>query len=376
MARDLGYFRGVIRGANAYGRQKNWVFQSSSGVPESVDQIREWHASGLIAHIGSEQAAAAVRTLGLPVVNTSNSAPVEGIPRVKTDDVEVGRLAARHLLERGFRHFGYYGYSPHMYSQQRMAGFSELINEAGHQVDHFDLKDHAYHPVENATWGYVDPDLAAWLHGLPKPAGILCFNDGRATLVTDTCRLSGLRVPEDVAVVGVDNDTLFCELCNPPVSSVAIPFERMGYEAAALLDRMMAGEAPPDQPIVLPPGEVVQRASTDTLAIEDQQVLRALRFIRENISRQISVDDVVRVLAISRRSLERRFDQLLKRSPLDEIRRIRLAKVKELLGETDLSMPVVAQRCGFPNAERLSVVFHDLVGMTPTAYRRQYRLYE
>jgi LacI family transcriptional regulator len=192
----------------------------------------------------------------------------------------------------------------------------------------------------------------------------------------DLCRHTGLRVPEDVCVLGVDNDELLTQISHPPVSSITLQTEKIGFESARLLDRLMRCPTTHKQVILVPPGGVIARQSTNLLAIEDQTVLTALRYIREHIHERISVEDLMEVIPVNRRFLERRFREHLGRTPLQEIRRVRIETAKKLLSETDLAMPAIARRSGFSNAERLSSVFHSMTGMTPTQYRRQFRLHD
>ena len=191
--------------------------------------------------------------------------------------------------------------------------------------------------------------------------------------IAEVCRQVGLRVPEDVALVGVDNDDLLCEIARPTLSSVALPTERIGMEAAALVDRLLAGGCPIDLPLLLPPLHVVVRQSSDILALNDAEVVAAIRFIREHAHAPLSVNEVLKAVAISRRSLERRFRIALDRSIWDEIRRAHMERAKTLLVSSDLAIATVAELAGFSDSRQLSMVFRQETGQTPTAYRRQLR---
>ncbi len=210
-----------------------------------------------------------------------------------------------------------------------------------------------------------------WLEKLPKPVGILTANDIPARELADACQRFGLRVPDDVALLGVDNDDLECGLSWPSLSSVATPARRIGYEAAKLLDELMAGKPAPREPMFLPPIAVVTRQSTDTLAIDDPAVVAALRFIRAHATGKICVDDVVGHAVEGRRMLEYKFRDFVGHTILKEIRRVRVERVKELLRDTDLSMPAIARRSGFATPQRMAVVFRETTGLTPSAYRQQ-----
>jgi LacI family transcriptional regulator len=213
-----------------------------------------------------------------------------------------------------------------------------------------------------------------WLLALPKPAAVFSSNDVPARHLAEMCRALGLLVPEEVALLGVDNDELECLLCHPPLSSVVNPAEQIGYEAARLLDRLMSGRQPPRRPIHVPPTHVVTRQSTDIVAVADPDVSQAAAFIRDHAAENIGVADVVLALSMARRRLERRFRGCLGRTILDEIQRVRVERAKHLLAETDLPIPVVANRSGFSTPQRLAAVFRRATGQSPTAYRRQVRL--
>ncbi|MCX7935340.1 MAG: substrate-binding domain-containing protein, partial [Planctomycetota bacterium] len=227
--------------------------------------------------------------------------------------------------------------------------------------------------ADNADSEREKIELLDWLRALGRPAGILAANDVRARKLLDICQSAGIKVPEDVAIVGVDNDPLICLTARPTLSSIALPFERIGYEAAELLDRMMHGEALPEKPIVFPPLGVMARDSTDIVAIEDLVVSRALYFLRQHADKDISMDDVANALGVNRRTLERRFAKQVGRSLHQELTRLRIEISRRLLSETDLPMPDVARRSGLTSATQLSVIFRRETGWTPREYRRRFR---
>jgi LacI family transcriptional regulator len=212
------------------------------------------------------------------------------------------------------------------------------------------------------------------LENLPKPVAILADHDVAAHDLADACQQIGLRVPEQAAILGVDNDELECQLAFPPISSVAIPGERIGYEAAWVLDRMLSGHPPPAKPLFLPPLRVVARQSTSTLAVEDPVVAEALHLIRNHVDRRFKVAELADQLIVRRRALEEKFRKILGRSVLEEIHHARIEYAKQLLNETDWKLLQIARRCGFSTPQRLSVVFQKLTGMTPSEYRRQCQL--
>ncbi|MBN2292885.1 MAG: substrate-binding domain-containing protein [Pirellulales bacterium] len=227
-----------------------------------------------------------------------------------------------------------------------------------------------WHGRHVPEWDEDQERLAEWVHSLTMPAGIMCCNDVRGQQVLDACHRVHIAVPEEIAVVGVDNEKVLCKLCDPPLSSVAPNPERIGYEAAELLDQLISGKSPGSEERLIPPLYVVTRQSSDTLGIDDTDVASALRFIRENACVGATVEDVVRHVAISRSQLERRFRKYLNHSPHTEIRIVQVKRVKELLMDTDLSLSAIARQAGYVHSEYMSVVFKRLTGQTPGEFRR------
>ena len=283
------------------------------------------------------------------------------------DNRPIATLAAEHLRERGFRHFAYVGVKGRRWSEERQTWFVRSVEAAGftaavHEVDSPGKTAHSGKRQEEA--------LANWLAKLPRPLGVMACYDVCGLRVLAACRQIDASVPEQVAVIGVDDDALLCELADPPLTSVAHDLERIGYEGAALLDQRMAGTAPADSGIrLINPTGVVARQSTDILAIDDRQVAEAIRFIREHACDGINVDDVLRRIPLTRVTLKRRFERFLGRSPKAEIVRLRLERVKKLLAETDFTLATIADLAGFLHPEYMNVVFKQKTGKTPKRYR-------
>jgi LacI family transcriptional regulator len=374
MGQDIGYTREVLRGVQAYGQNRpGWIFRDGPPDPRILAPLREWKPHGIIAHLFDRKVADALVKLRVPVVNTTNTLKELDVPLVEADHVKVGHLAADYFLERGFRHFGYFGSSWTGFSKDREAAFRERVQERGFAVRSC-YAEYLPRPPVAESWKGVDVKVRAWLKALTKPVAILSSNDIPARELAEICRQLELNIPEQVALLGVDNDELECHLCKPILSSIALPSQRIGYEAAKMLHRLMDRRALKRRKIFLPPLRVVTRQSTDTLAIQDNDVAAALAFIRNHAHEEIGVESILEELPMSRRALERKFREQLGRTVLAEIRRVRLEFVKALLSETDLPMPTIAARCGFSGARRLAVVFRQIVGFTPTAYRAQSKL--
>jgi len=374
------YGRGTLLGVAKYVREHGpWsIFLQERGLADvPPNWLKDWVGEGVIARVENQAMAEAIHRLKVPAVDLRYVLPHLKMPSVRTDDVAVSRLACEHLRERGFRHFGFCGFNGADYSDLRCRSFCECVAELG-------LCCHVFinpeQPKVSGTLKYEEQGLvdgervAQWLKRLPKPLGLMACNDIRGQEVLGACRAIGLGVPDEVAVVGVDNDPVLCDLSDPPLSSVIPHTERIGYEAAALLAQMMNGGKPPEQPLVIEPMGIVTRRSTDVLAIEDPHIAAALRFIRDHACEGIDVGDVLRIVPLSRSTLERRFAQVLNRSPKDEILRVRLNRAKQLLADTDFPLWLIAEKIGLDYAEYFSVIFKKKTGLTPGGYRSRSKI--
>lgn len=327
--------------------------------------ISRWDGDGIVARIENKKIAHVIRTLGLPTVDVSSGRHIPSLPWVETDDAAIAELAARHFLDRGFRHFGYCGKRGYNWSRWRESHFGQRIVAAGHAC-------HSFAPRQQR----IDDQIAAiesWLQSLPKPIGILAAYDIRAQHVLDACRNVGFSVPDEVAVLGVDNDELICELVTPPLSSVILDSGRTGYLAADTLARMMRGEHIGPVEVRVAPIGIQLRQSTDVLATDDSQIVRAIQFIRENADRPIQVQDVARAVGASRKGLEARFKSRLNHSVHAEIIRVRIDRIKSLLANTTFKLADIAERIGFEHPEYMNVLFKRETGVTPAAYRASFR---
>ena len=365
------YARGLLHGIVTYIREhKPWsLYLSEHGRGDRPPRwLPDWDGNGIIARIENDAIASALRKLDLPIVDMSAARLVPSLPWFETDDGAVAHLAAEHLLERGFKNFGYAGDGRFNWSKWRGEHFDNCIRAAGRECHH-------YRPTKGFS---VDDeaqiaDLAEWIRGLPKPVGVMACYDLRGQQVLDACRRIGVAVPDEVAVIGVDNDDLLCALADPPLSSVVPNTYRTGYEAAQLLDEMMAGRNVKGETHLIPPLGVLTRQSTDVLAIEDRNIARAVHYIRKNACLGINVQNVLKAVPQSRRLLENRFKKLIGRTPHQEILRVQLARVQELLLETELSLEEIAERAGFSHVEYLSVAFKRELGMPPSKFRAENR---
>lgn len=374
-----GYGRGMLRGIMRYARLHGpWALHVMPGdLAQTLPRMRQWGGSGIIARIDNSQIARTILQSRLPTValdlsdeQLRPSNPLSRLCEVRMDSSAVGRMAAEHLLERGLAHYAYVGATDRVnWCRWRREGFCRRLAEAG-----FDCS--VYEPPRNprdCDWGREVKRLVQWLETLPKPVGLMATNDVRGRQMLDVCMECGLRVPDDVAVVSVDNDELLCELCDPPLSSVQVNTDVGGYETAALLDHLMHGRQRGRKMIEVEPLRVVARRSTEINMIADAEVAAAVEFIRDNSTRPIQVSDVVRCVGLSRRTLELRFQHILGRSILTEIHRCHFDRVKILLLETDMTGERIAAECGFGSESYLGKMFRREFGMTLRQYRTQSR---
>lgn len=369
-----GYLHQVQLGVAQYLAQRpEWICTRILPLHENIANIRGMKFDGVIAYVEPEYVQG-LQQLAIPVVDVSNWMPKQHFPRVLPDDLAIGRLAAGYLRDLGLRHFALLKLPNIPFCDLRRQGFMQTLAQDGFAVEEMPTAGTLTLPKGVAIPPTVDPAMAAWLLSLPKPIGVFGTFESIAAELIESCRQLGIRVPEEVCVLGADNDELTDRFTHPPLSSIALPTEKIGFEAARLLDDLMAGQPAPTQPICLAPIGVITRQSTNLLAIADKDVLDAVRYIRQHIHQSLKVEDVLRAVPVNRRYLERKFKQYIGRSPLQEIRRTRLQMAKELLLNSDLSIPVIAKRSGFPNGERLANVFHQEMGMPPTKYRKQFRL--
>lgn len=371
------YGRRTLFGVARYVREHHpWsIFLQERSLGDTCPAwLKDWEGDGIIARVESRQIAGGIRRLGVPAVDVRYLLRNLGMPSVRPDDVAAAQMAFEHLRERGFHHFAFCGFNGADYSDVRRDSFADCVARAKLPCHIFSdpVKIRKTSTQEYEARGLKDGEFVTrWLESLPKPVGLMACNDIRGQQVLNACRVAGISVPEEVAVIGVDNDEMLCELSDPPLSSVSLDTERIGYEAAAMLDQMIAGKKLKQHLILVQPAGVITRRSTDVLAIEDRHITTATRFIRERACEGIDVSDVLKIVPLSRSTLERRFIKVLGHSPKDEILRTRLARAKQLLAETDFSLAMVADKVGFEHPEYLSVIFKKKTGLTPGEFRVQ-----
>ena len=371
------YGRGVLTGIAAYARaHRNWsIYFHERNLGEPVPKwIESWQGDGIIARVENMQIVSYLVKHNIPAVDLRGLHKMPDVPLVETNDVLVTRFALEHLMERGFQRFGFCGFEGANYSRRRKTFLMQLLAESGMKLATVDSPNpHTADTSRIEASGLLhQEELAEWLMSLEKPVGIIACNDIRALQLLNAARECKIDVPDEVAVVGIDNDTILCNLADPPLSSVEHDTRRIGFEAAVLLDKMMRGYVPTEPRLLIDPLRVVTRQSSDVLAIRDQEVAAAMKFIRERACDGISVDDVVATVPVSRSTLERRFIKGVGRSIKSEINKVRIRRIKELLINTDYKLGAIANKVGFAHAEYMSVLFREAVGMTPGQYRKEH----
>ncbi len=366
---DRGLLQGIARYANERGP---WTFyrepphyQAIDWKKKVTDRLGSGQVDGIIMREPERIEEIIQRKIpGICAPVTKRT--IEGFINIIIDNDAVGEMGAEHLLHCGFRHFAYCGIEGIYWSGKRGEAFQKRIAQAGFPC-------HVYQPPRakgvQALWEKEEPLLVAWLQSLPKPVGIMTCNDDRSQHVLDACHAARIHVPSEVAIVGVDNDEFICRLANPALSSICLNAERVGYRAAQLLDRVMAGEPCREMIIEGLPTHVVARSSTNILLVEDRAVSEAIRYIREHSTRPLQVDDVAEAVALSRRTLQQRFAKAIGRSVHSQILRERVNRITELLVETNLTVAQIAEELNFSSAKQLDRVFTRFQGTTPTTYR-------
>lgn len=366
--------RALLRGIHNYCRQQgHWaLYRPSFPYPRgprhmTLEQLHRWGAHALItresAHI------ATLLPHRWPMVIVPHDQVVDGAINVVSDYPAMGRMAAEHLLERGFVNFAFCTFYRAQWPQQQASGFQERLAQDGFHAETY------FQPKSRKQWRWEDeePLLVEWLQKLPKPVAIMAAPDERASHIVEACKVTGLTIPDEVAVLGVDNDDLICEFSDPPISSIELSTEQAGYDAAAALDSLLHGRPVTEPVVLIRPLYVAPRRSTDVFQIADTNIRHAVEFIRRHAKRSLGVDDVVDVTTLSRRTLQKKFKKLLGHSVLEEIRRARVQEVKHLLIDTNLTVSEIAVALRFPTESHISRYFRQVTGTTPRAFRLEHR---
>lgn len=369
------YGREILLGISRYVRNHGpWsIFTMERGQDDpDPPWLKNWRGQGIITRSKDLKLCQEAALRGIPVVSLRHLHAKPSFPTVFPDQPAIGTRIAAHLLERGFANFGYCGVADQKeWERIRREAYTASIARRGYEVDFYKP---TYFHDSHKNWEKEQRLIGQWILSLKKPVGIMASHDSQGVQLLDACRRVNVRVPDEVAVVSVDNDPVLCELASPPLSSLDQNVQVIGYEAAALLDRMMGGETVPAENYFFDPGEVVVRQSSDIVALEDKQVVKGVQYIRDHaFDKGIEVQAIAKAAGLSRRSLEQRFLDQIGISPMEQVHQIRIRRIKQLLLQTNHTLPVIAELVGFEYNEYMSRFFKKRTGKTPGAYRREHR---
>ena len=361
------YEHGIARGVVRFARERpDWDLYGYGWMFQGMGSLERWDGDGIIARIESARDAERLALRGIPVVDVAGAWTRPGFRQVSNDDGATGRLAGRHLAGLGNRRFGFCGVTGVGWSRARREAFRVTVAPARLSV--FE---------QSLPWWeklHRSQHLDRWLTRLQRPAALFACNDTVGLKTAAACRRLGLAVPSDVAILGVDNEDILCELSVPPLSSIALDLERIGWLAAEALDAILDRRSGRGAAVVVPPREVVDRESTRAITTGDALVDQALTVVRGAPSPgMVSVSQILLSVPCSRRTLEKRFQTALGRSIHQEVIRHRVEAARRLLRDTTLTVAAVAAEVGFANAQRFYTAFRRVQGATPGAYRRSYR---
>lgn len=368
------YDRRIIRGVAKYvaRHRREWSLYVEEDLVARLPDLRAWAGDGVIANFDDRRVAAAVNGLKIPVVGVGGGYGFYNarsrIPYVRTDNRLIARLGAEHLIGLGVQQFAFCSHpatSVNGWAKERADAFEQFVVDAGYPCRVFTGR---YNTVRN--WRRARAALQKWLLDLPRPVGIMACDDSRARHVLQACLEAGIRVPDDVALVGVDNGDIMCKLTQPHLTSIEQGSIGVGYEAAAILDRLMAGKMPKVMSPAVPPVGLVARQSTDIMAVADEDVAKALQYIRRHACNNIQVRDVLSVVSMSRTGLEIKFQKALGRTVHEEIRRVRIEAAKQLLTTTNIPIKEVAGQVGASSVQYFSAMMRSVTGQTPGQIRK------
>lgn len=372
---STGWGRRLIRGIDTYAlKLGHWHLRvEPRGRSEQLLLPKDWSGDGVIARISTQRMFQSLRTLDVPIVNVS-AIEIEDChyPRVISDYPAAARLIAEHFLDRGFKHFAFVGQLKYAYVRELQSKIRDVLSEQENPIE-MAAFNYKLASTTNRGWERQNLKIKQWLATLPKPVAVISWGVSGSAHLIEAARDQGFSVPDDIAVLSTDEDSLLNSLTYPPVSGVLVASEQIGYQAAETLDTLMRGKKVENTTQMIAPIEIVTRGSTETYAIEDKDLLKAVIYMRQNVYSPLSVQEVADYVPMARRSLEAKFRHYYGRSPLEEISRLRLTRAKQLLVQTDLSIPEVTDACGYQSPEYMATWFRKAVGVTPLKYRAQMR---
>jgi LacI family transcriptional regulator len=375
------YSKSLLRGISKYANENGpWVFcrmptfyRETIGIDGILSWAKEWGANGVIGQFYNGSEITKMLKAGIPVIAEDFYERFNEVPNISGSYRETGKMGAAYFLKKGFKNFAFYGFKNIVWSRERAEGFERALKDKGHSVHYFEHKKSR----SRELWYYRPSSLSKWLKSLPLPVAIMACDDNQGQHITQACRHLGFRIPEQVAILGVDNDELICNLSDPPLSSISLDAEKGGYEAATLLHKLMkkTGRGKKDfYDIQVKPIQVVTRQSTDIYATSDVHISSTLRYIHQNINSRLNVEHILLQIPLSRRSLEKRFLDITGFPVYKYIYNLRVEKFAQRLLETDKSIFEIAMEIGLEDGKNISRTFKKIKGCTPHEYRKKFRV--
>lgn len=370
------YSKSLMKGINTYSREFGpWIFcrmplfhRETVGMDGILKWALEWGADGIIGQLYNDKEISKFVKAGIPVIAQDFKERFAEIPNITGAYHETGQLGADYFLKKGFTNFAFYGFSDIVWSRERSEGFEDRVKSTGHKVHYFEHKK----ARSTELWYYKPSSLSRWLKSLPKPIGLMACDDNQGQHITEACRHLGIRIPEEVAVLGVDNDEMICDLSDPPLSSIALDVEKGGYDTAKLLDQLIKHGIADYHDIVVKPMQVITRHSTDIYATNDDHIATSLKFIHQNIDKNLHVEEVVKQVPLSRRALEKRFLEITGYPVYKYIFNLRIEKFTQKLLDTDMSVFEIALDMGLTDSKNIARQFRQVKGCSPSVYRNKY----
>ncbi len=370
------YSKSLLRGISQYSSDHGpWAFcrmplfyRETIGSDGILKWAKEWGAHGIIGQLYNTFEIKKFKEAGIPVIGQDFKERFRDIPNITGSYRETGSMGAQYFLKKGFKHFAFYGFRNIVWSRERGEGFEECIREAGLEVHYFEHRKARSRDI----WYYKPSSLSHWLKQLPKPIALMACDDNQGQHITEACRLAGIRIPEEVAVLGVDNDEMLCNLSDPPLSSISLDADKGGYETARLMEKLIKKEIEEPYDIVVKPTQIVTRQSTDIYATNDKCIATALKYIHQNIDKNLNVEHVLEQVPLSRRSLEKRFHKITGYPVYEYIYNLRIEKFTQKLLETDMTIFEIALDLGLNDSKNIARQFKQIKGCTPMEYRKKY----
>jgi LacI family transcriptional regulator len=370
------YSKSLLKGISKFSAENGpWTYcrmplyyRETIGIEGIIDWAREWGADGIIGQLYNEMDIKLILESKIPVIAQDFKERFKELPNITGSYREAGRMGADYFLQKGFRNFAFYGFNDIVWSRERAEGFEEKIRSVGYKVHYFE------HRKSRSTdlWYYKSNSLSKWLRSLPKPIALMACDDNQGLHITEACKQNKIRIPEEVAVMGVDNDEMLCELSDPPLSSIGLDIEKGGYDTAKLMDHMIRHGHDDHYDIYVKPTQIITRQSTDIYATNDDHIASTLKFIHKNIEKNLQVDEVVKQVPLSRRTLEKRFLQITGYPIYKYIFNLRIEKFTQKLLETDQTIFEIAIDMGLNDSKNIARQFKQVKGCNPIEYRKQY----